>query len=104
MHQLTKDPSAVVSVAGKTPSSPARTLSPFEVTRYLDYCSEMLSLTSKVAVLYAQAFPDPVVTDAVSDIERITVGLSQKIWQKIMILRAEGANAAPAQPATAIRA
>ena len=104
MHQLTKDPSAVVSVAGKTPSSPARTLSPFEVTRYLDYCSEMLSLTSKVAVLYAQAFPDPVVTDAVSDIERITVGLSQKIWQKIMILRAEGGNAAPAQPATAIRA
>ena len=104
MHQLTKDPSAVVSVGGKTPSSPARTLSPFEVTRYLDYCSEMLSLTSKVAVLYAQAFPDPVVTDAVSDIERITVGLSQKIWQKIMILRAEGANAAPAQPATAIRA
>ena len=42
------------------------------MTRYLDYCSEMLSLTSKVAALYAQAFPDPVVTDAVSDIERIT--------------------------------
>jgi hypothetical protein len=104
MHQLTKDPSAVVSVGGKTPSSPARTLSPFEVTRYLDYCSEMLSLTSKVAVLYAQAFPDPVVTDAVSDIERITVGLSQKIWQKIMILRAEGADAATARPTTAIRA
>ena len=59
MHQLTKDPSAVVSVAGKTASSPARTLSRFEVTRYLDYCSEMLSLTSKVAVLFAQGFPDP---------------------------------------------
>ena len=28
MHQLTKDPSVVVSVAGDTPSSPARTLSP----------------------------------------------------------------------------
>ena len=59
MHQLTKDPSAVVSVAGKTRSSPPRTLSRFEVTRYLDYCSEMLSLTSKVAVLFAQGFPDP---------------------------------------------
>ena len=59
MHQLTKDPSAVVSVGGKTASSPARTLSRFEVTRYLDYCSEMLSLTSKVAVLFAQGFPDP---------------------------------------------
>ena len=59
MHQLTKDPSAVVSIAGKTASSPARTLSRIEVTRYLDYCSEMLSLTSKVAVLFAQGFPDP---------------------------------------------
>jgi hypothetical protein len=59
MHQLTKDPSMGVSVAGNTPSSPARTLSRFEITRYLDYCSEMLSLTSKVAVLYAQVFPDP---------------------------------------------
>ena len=84
MHQLTKDPSAVVSIAGNTPSSPARTLSRFELARYLDYCSEMLSLTSKVAVLYAQGFPDPTVTDAVSDIERIAAGLSQKIWQKII--------------------
>jgi hypothetical protein len=103
MHQLTKDPSAVVSVGGKTPSSPARTLSGFEVARYLDYCSEMLSLTSKVAVLYAQAFPDPVVTEAVSDIERITAGLSQKIWQKIMILQAFGVDSAPVQPAGAAR-
>jgi hypothetical protein len=103
MHQLTKDPSAVVSVGGKTPSSPARTLSRFEVARYLDYCSEMLSLTSKVAVLYAQAFPDPVVTEAVSDIERITAGLSQKIWQKIMILEAFGTEPAPTQPAGAAR-
>ena len=90
MHQLTKDPSAVVSIAGNTPSSPARTLSRFEVTRYLDYCSEMLSLTSKVAVLFAQGFPDPTVTEAVSDIERIAAGLAQKIWQKIIILEALG--------------
>ena len=79
-----------MSVAGNTPSSPARTLSRFEVTRYLDYCSEMLSLTSKVAVLFAQGFPDPIVTETVSDIERIAAGLAQKIWQKIMILEALG--------------
>ncbi|HKD56254.1 MAG TPA: hypothetical protein VKD45_01985 [Hyphomicrobiaceae bacterium] len=97
MHQLTKDPSATVSVAGNTPSSPARTLSRYEVTRYLDYCSEMLSLTSKVAVLFAQGFPDPAVTEAVSDIERIAAGLSQKIWQKIIILESQGVG----QPATA---
>ena len=90
MHQLTKDPSAVVSVGSGTASSPPRTLSRFEVTRYLDYCSEMLSLTSKVAVLFAQGFPDSEITEAVSDIERIAAGLSQKIWQKIMILESLG--------------
>jgi hypothetical protein len=103
MHQLTKDPSMGVNVGSDTPSSPRRTLTRFEVARYLDYCSEMLSLTSKVAVLYAQAFPDPVVTEAVSDIERITAGLSQKIWQKIMISHAFGVDSAPAQPAGAAR-
>jgi hypothetical protein len=86
MHQLTKDPTAAVIVGGKTASSPARTLTPYELSRYLDYCSEMMSLTSKVAVLFAQSLPDPVVTEAVSDIERIASGMSQKIWQKIMML------------------
>ena len=107
MHQLTKDPSTVVSVGGKTPSSPTRTLKPYELSRYLDYCSEMMSLASKVAVLFAQSFPDPVVTEAVSDIERIAAGLSQKVWQKIMILDSlirdapQRARAVPApQPAT----
>jgi hypothetical protein len=93
MHQLTKDPSAEVSIAGKTASSPARTLSRFELTRYLDYCSEMLSLASKVAVLFAQSFPDATVTEAVSDIERIAAGMAQKIWQKIIILEAQGPEA-----------
>jgi len=91
MHQLTKDPSLIVTVAGNTASSPSRALSPFEVTRYLDYCSEMVSLTSKVAVLFAQGFPDPVVVEVVSDIERVAAGLSQKIWQKIMILQSSAA-------------
>ncbi|HEX5999453.1 MAG TPA: hypothetical protein VFZ16_08650 [Hyphomicrobiaceae bacterium] len=86
MHQLTKDPSTIVSVGGKTPSSPARTLTPYELSRYLDYCAEMMSLTSKIAVLYAQSFPDVIVTDAVSDIERIASGMAQKIWQKIVML------------------
>jgi hypothetical protein len=107
MHQLTKDPSAVISIGGSTHSSPARALSRFELSRYLDYCSEMVSLTSKLAVLFAQSLPDPIVTDAVSDIERIAAGLSQKIWQKIMILESLGpepgakAAAAAAVPAPA---
>jgi hypothetical protein len=109
---LTKDPSAGVVVGGNTPSSPARTLKPYELSRYLDYCSEMMALASKVAVMFAQSFPDPVVTEAVSDIERIAAGLSQKIWQKIMIIeslirdnplrqRGLGTQLSAAQPAVA---
>jgi hypothetical protein len=85
MHQLTKDPMTDVEVSTPTPSSPKRTLTPYQLVRYLDYCSEMLSLTAKVAALYAQSLPDPVVTEAVNDIERIAASISQKIWQKINI-------------------
>jgi hypothetical protein len=86
MHQLTKDPSKFI-VGGRTPSSPPLELDEFQMTRYLDYCSEMLSLTSKVAVVFGQALDDPAVAEVVSDIERISSGLSQKIWQKIVILQ-----------------
>jgi hypothetical protein len=104
MHQLTKDPSAGVSVAGNTASSPARSLTRFEVARYLDYCSEMVSLSAKVAVMFGQVFPDPAVTEAVSDLERIAAGLSQKIWQKIMILELVSPQALAAAPPLAARA
>ncbi len=86
MHQLTKDPSTEVSISQDTPSSPTRTLEKYELIRYLDYCSEMLSLASKVAVLYSQSFPDPVVAEAVNDLERTASSLAQKIWQKINIM------------------
>jgi hypothetical protein len=87
MHQLTKDPEFVLSPGGlTTPASPKRTMTRFELARYLDYCSELLSLTSKVAALHAQELHDPVVLSAVSDIESLAGMLSNKIWQKIMIL------------------
>jgi len=89
MHQLTKDPGANSPVAPPTASSPARLLKPAELVRYLDYCSEMLSLTAKVAALYAQHIADSVVIDAVNDLERLTTNLSAKIWQKITIVQAE---------------
>jgi len=82
MHQLTKDPTA----GPPTANSPARAMTPFELTRYLDYCSELLSLAAKVAALYAQSSTDPVVIDAVNDLERLTTNLSQKIWQKITLV------------------
>ena len=87
MHQLTKDPSQViVGVGHRTPSSPKRTLTAYQLTRYLDYCTEMLSLVGKLAALYAQSNSDSVVLQSVNDIETLTNGISRKIWQKIMIL------------------
>ena len=57
-----------------------------QLSRYLDYCSELLALTSKLAALHAQHLQDPVVLDAVNDIESQTADLSRKIWQKLTIL------------------
>ena len=85
MHQLTKDPNMLG--AARTSASPDRDLTPFELVRYLDYCSEMLSLTAKLAALYAEKLSDPVVVDTVGDIERLTSDLSSKIWQKITIVQ-----------------
>jgi hypothetical protein len=86
MHQLTKDPSKFI-VGGNTPSSPPLLLNQFQMTRYLDYCSEMVSLTSKVAVLFGQSLEDQAVAEVVSDIEHVSAGLAQKIWQKITMLQ-----------------
>jgi hypothetical protein len=86
MHQLTKDPSKFI-VGGNTKSSPPLLLNEFQMTRYLDYCAEMMSLTSKVAVVFGQYLDDLAVAEVVSDIERVSSGLSQKIWQKIVILQ-----------------
>lgn len=85
MHQLAKDPEHVLTPHLDTPP-PERVLTRLELSRYLDYCSEMLSLTSKLAALYVQYLHDPVVLDAVNDVETLADGLSSKIWQKIMIL------------------
>lgn len=86
MHQLTKDPEQLLSPAMSTASSPQRSLSRFELGRYLDYCTEMLAILSKLAALYVQDFDDPQVLGAVNDIQGLTTGLSSNIWQKIVIL------------------
>lgn len=88
MHQLTKDPERLMSPQPDTESSPARQMTSDQLGRYLDYCSEMLSLTSKLAALYVQRFDDSVVLQAVNEVESLTNGLSRKVWQKITILEA----------------
>jgi hypothetical protein len=89
MHQLTKDPEHLISPNLTTPSSPDRKLTHFEMSRYLDYCTELLSLSSKVAAVHVQSVNDPVVLNAVNDIENLAASLSNKIWQKIVIIDAE---------------
>jgi hypothetical protein len=89
MKQLTKDPAGVAEVSQPTEHSPKRELDAFALGRYLDYCSEMLSLVSKLGYLYVATFHDPELTRTVNDLENLCTGLSRKIWQKIMILRSE---------------
>ncbi len=86
MHQLTKDPERLLRGWRATEHSPSHQMTPFELNRYLDYCSEMLSLTGKLAALYVQRFDDGVALAAVSEVESLCTSLSSKIWQKIMVL------------------
>jgi len=86
MHQLTKDPTAVLGSHAPTAASPTRAMSAFELTRYLDYCAEMLALIGKLAALYADEMRDPVVIDAVNELENLTANLARKMWQKITVI------------------
>lgn len=86
MHQLTKDPSLIGCDLPHTKSSPQRDFTESELLRYLDYCSELLSLTGKLAAIYAQNLPSSSVITSVNEIETLTSDLSRKVWQKIMVL------------------
>ncbi|WP_434724719.1 hypothetical protein [Mesorhizobium sp. RIZ17] len=86
MHQLTKDPATLSADFKPTSHSPARITNAADLARYLDYCSEMLSITGKIAALFAQSVNDDVVVNAVNDIENLSSNLSRKIWQKITLI------------------
>lgn len=87
MHQVAKDPEgllqrglAIAETSGQTTKTPS------DLSRYLHYCNELLAIVSKIAALYVQEFPDAPTVSAVDQVEDLCSGLSQKIWQKIMIL------------------
>lgn len=88
MHQLTKEPEGllrrrpVVSAADENQTT--KTL--FELNRYLNYCSELLAIISKVAAVYVQKFPDGPTVSAVDQVETLCTGLARKIWQKLIVL------------------
>ncbi len=96
MHQLTKDPDRLLLQGHSTKSSPVSNMGIFEMSRYLDYCCEMLSLVGKFAAIYGLHWKDAVAVQAVADVERLSTGMSQKIFQKIIILHGSlDRNAAP---------
>jgi hypothetical protein len=86
MHQLSKDPEQTSPSYTPTAQSVRHGLDVEQLHHYLDYCSEMLSLTAKTAALCAEHSTDGVVLETVSYIETLTTDLSNKIWQKISLL------------------
>ncbi len=90
MHQLTKDPEYLLYPEAPLANSPERLLDRHQLVRYLDYCSELLSLTAKLAALHGQSMQDAQVLETVNDLESLASDLSRKVWQKISILRSSG--------------
>jgi hypothetical protein len=86
MHQLSKDPEQASSSYTPTEHSVRHGLDADQLYHYLNYCSEMLSLTAKTAALCAEHSADGVVLETISYIETLTTELSNKIWQKISLL------------------
>lgn len=96
MHQLTKDPSLIGSCEHlTTSSSPKRDkiITEYQMMRYLDYCTELLSIVGKLAAVYAQYLPSGEVITAVNEVENLSTDLSRKVWQKIMMLHKYDAGA-----------
>ncbi|CAN7213798.1 hypothetical protein [Mesorhizobium sp. LjRoot246] len=104
MHQLTKDPAVLSASFKPTSHSPARITNAADLARYLDYCSEMLSITGKIAALFAQSVNDAVVIDGVNDIENLASNLSRKIWQKITLIDGRPARQSAPAPGPASQA
>lgn len=93
MHQLTKDPQSMRLLA-PTRSSPKNDLSGPQLMRYFDYCTEMLALIAKLAALYGASMRDSAVIQAVNDVETLTAALSNKIYQKIVMIQRDMARPA----------
>jgi hypothetical protein len=89
MHQLSKDPAGRRLPQPEITESPKGAMTPASLGRYLDYCTDLLSLTGKLSALLVQRFSDDAVLAEVNEIEALTSALSNRIWQKIQLL--EGA-------------
>lgn len=94
MHQLPKDPeqfndsTEIIDVGD-------RKMDPVSMAHYLHFCTELLAVVSKIGQLYVQDFPDGTSLAAVDQVETLAANLSQKIWQKLMIIDRIRADAGP---------
>ena len=95
MHQLTKDPERLMTRGEGFVPGASRPATGIDLAKYLDFCSELLSLISKIAALLVQRFDDSVVLAGVNEIEGLTSALSNKIWQKITILERTAGQTGP---------
>jgi hypothetical protein len=86
MHQLAKDPAGRRLPEPEITESPKGAMSPPSLGRYLDYCTDLLSLTGKLSALLVQRYADAVVLREVNEVEALTSALSSRIWQKIQLL------------------
>jgi hypothetical protein len=86
MHQLAKDPAGRRMPEPEITESPKGAMNPASLGRYLDYCTDLLSLTGKLSALLVQRYKDDVVLSEVNEIEALTGSLSGRIWQKIRLL------------------
>ena len=86
MHQLAKDPAGRRLPEPEITESAKGAMTPQSLARYLDYCTDLLSLTGKLSALLVQRFKDDVVLAEVNEIEALANALSGRIWQKIQLL------------------
>ena len=86
MHQLSKDPAGRRLPEPEITESAKGAMNPASLGRYLDYCTDLLSLTGKLSALLVQRFKDQAVLGEVNEIEALTSALSGRIWQKIQLL------------------
>jgi hypothetical protein len=86
LHQLAKDPKDARYLVLDTASSPKRELTHYELSRYLDYCSELVAIVNKMGALYVRDFDDPVVLAGVDGLQGLIDSLSEKIWHKMALV------------------
>jgi hypothetical protein len=91
MHQLGKDPETATRGGDGVGTIDG-------MRQYLHQCTLLLAILSKIGQLYVQDFPDGTTLAAVDQFENLATGLSQKIWQKLMILEQLDEERSQARP------